>query len=198
MKTLFDNEILNQPTTKVVGVDCQVINFLPVADEKLILDACCGSRMFWFAKDNPNVLFIDKRNETLTAKDSSQKSGLRIIEVNPDILADFTEIPFEDEKFYMVVFDPPHLKTLGKTSWMSKKYGRLPDNWKGMLAKGFAECMRVLKPNGTLIFKWNESEIKASEILELIPFKPLFGHTTGRQAKTIWMAFMKTDRQKYL
>ena len=53
------------------------------------------------------------------------------------------------------------------------------------------ECMRVLKPNGTLIFKWNESEIKASDVLSVIPFKPLFGHTTGRQSKTIWMCFMK-------
>ena len=49
----------------------------------------------------------------------------------------------------------------------------------------------MLKPNGTLIFKWNETEIKTSKILSLIPYKPLFGHTTGRQAKTIWMAFMK-------
>lgn len=26
--------------------------------EKEILDATCGSRMFWFDKDNPNVVFI--------------------------------------------------------------------------------------------------------------------------------------------
>jgi len=79
-----------------------------------ILDACCGSRMFWFDKQNPNVLFIDKRSETVEAKDSSQKSSLRTIEVKPDLIADFTDMPFEDEKFAMVVFDPPHLKTLGK------------------------------------------------------------------------------------
>ena len=36
---------------------------------KLILDACCGSRMFWFDKYNPLALFVDKRSETLTAKD---------------------------------------------------------------------------------------------------------------------------------
>lgn len=36
---------------------------------KIILDACCGSRMFWFDKHNPNTLFIDKRSETITAKD---------------------------------------------------------------------------------------------------------------------------------
>jgi SAM-dependent methyltransferase len=156
-----------------------------------ILDACCGSRMFWFDKNNPNCLFIDKRSETVEVKDSSQKSGLRTIEVKPDLIADFTEMPFEDESFAMVVFDPPHLKTLGQNSWMAKKYGRLPKDWEFMIAKGFDECMRVLKPQGTLIFKWNEHEIKSRQVLDLIPYKPLFGHTSGKQAKTIWMAFMK-------
>lgn len=160
---------------------------------KKILDACCGSKMFWFDKQNNDVLFIDKRRETVTAKDSSNKKGIRVIDVNPDVVADFTEMPFEDESFYMVVFDPPHLKTLGETSWMAKKYGRLPHNWKEIISKGFDECMRVLKPNGTLIFKWNESEIMANEVLNIIPYKPLFGHTTGRQSKTIWMAFMKLN-----
>lgn len=159
-----------------------------LTEEKLILDACCGSRMFWFNKNNPDVLFIDKRSETVTAKD---RDKTRVIEVAPDVIADFTDLPMENESFFMVVFDPPHLKTLGKTSWMAKKYGRLENDWKEVIAKGFDECMRVLKPNGTLIFKWNESEISSKEVLSLIPYKPLFGHTTGRQSKTIWMAFMK-------
>ena len=133
---------------------------------KIILDACCGSRMFWFDKHNPNTLFVDKRCETVTAKD---RDKIRSIEVKPDIVADFTNLPFEDNSFYMVVFDPPHLKTLGETSWMAKKYGKLPTNWQEVIKAGFDECMRVLKPNGTLIFKWNESEIKAVEILSLIP-----------------------------
>lgn len=74
---------------------------------------------------------------------------------------------------------------------VAKKYGKLPKDWQSLIRDGFKECMRVLKPNGTLIFKWNESEIKAAEVLSVIPFKPLFGHTTGRQSKTIWMCFMK-------
>ncbi|MGT9596321.1 SAM-dependent methyltransferase, partial [Enterococcus faecalis] len=28
---------------------------------KKILDACCGSRLFWFDKQNEQVLFIDNR-----------------------------------------------------------------------------------------------------------------------------------------
>ena len=155
---------------------------------KLILDACCGSRMFWFNKHNPLALFVDKRSEIVTAND---RGKIRTIEIKPDIIADFTNLPFEDNSFYMVVFDPPHLKTLGETSWMAKKYGKLPKDWQSLIHDGFTECMRVLKPNGTLVFKWNESEIKAAEVLSVIPFKPLFGHTTGRQSKTIWMCFMK-------
>ena len=155
---------------------------------KEILDACCGSRMFWFDKHNPHVLYVDKRREVLTAKD---RDKIRTIEVNPDVVADFTHLPFNDNSFYMVVFDPPHLKNLGDTSWMAKKYGKLPQNWKEVIRKGFDECMRVLKPHGTLVFKWNENQIKVSEVLSLIPYEPLFGHTTGRQSKTIWMCFMK-------
>ena len=159
--------------------------------DKKILDACCGSRMFWFDKNNPDVLFIDIRSETVIAKDSSNKSGERVINIAPDIIGDFTDLPFDNNTFHMVVFDPPHLKTLGATSWMAKKYGKLNNDWQLVIAKGFDECMRVLKPNGSLIFKWNESEIKSSDVLSIIPYKHLFGHTTGRQAKTIWMAFMK-------
>lgn len=69
----------------------------------------------------------------------------------------------------MVVFDPPHLKTLGETSWMAKKYGKLPKDWQSLIHDGFTECMRVLKPNGTLVFKWNESEIKTVDVLSVIP-----------------------------
>lgn len=159
-----------------------------MSETKIVLDVCCGSRMFWFDKHNPLALFVDKRFETVTAKD---RDKIRTIEIKPDVIADFTNLPFENDSFYMVVFDPPHLKTLGETSWMAKKYGKLPINWKEVISKGFSECMRVLKPHGTLIFKWNESEIKASEVLSIISCKPLIGHTTGRQSKTIWMCFIK-------
>lgn len=38
---------------------------------------------------------------------------------------------------------------------MVKKYGKLEkDTWKQVLHDGFTECMRVLKPYETLIFKW--------------------------------------------
>ncbi|EAG8307912.1 SAM-dependent methyltransferase, partial [Listeria monocytogenes] len=87
------------------------------------------------------------------------------------------------------VFDPPHLVKVGDKSWLAKKYGKLDSaTWQEDIAKGFSECMRVLKPNGTLIFKWNEEQIKLSEILKVIDHEPLLGN---KRAKTHWLVFMK-------
>lgn len=36
--------------------------------KKPIIDVCCGSRMFWFDKDNPNVEFCDIRQEVANRK----------------------------------------------------------------------------------------------------------------------------------
>lgn len=104
-------------------------------------------------------------------------------------MGDFRNMPFDDDSFYMVVFDPPHLIRGGDNSWLVKKYGRLDkDNWMQDLQLGFDECMRVLKPNGTLIFKWNEEQIKLNDILKNIDYQPLFGN---KRSKTHWLVFMK-------
>ncbi|RYS23645.1 SAM-dependent methyltransferase, partial [Staphylococcus pseudintermedius] len=62
------------------------------------------------------------------------------------------------------------------------------ETWPEDLKQGFDECMRVLKPNGTLIFKWNEEQIKLSEVLKCFSQKPLLGN---KRSKTHWLVFMK-------
>ena len=149
---------------------------------KPILDACCGSKMFWFDKNHEDVLYMDNRQLSETLCDG------RALNVSPDVIADFRDMPFDDESFYLVVFDPPHLVRAGDNSWLAKKYGKLDELWPIDIRQGFNECMRVLKKNGTLIFKWNEDQVPLSEVLEAIDYKPLFGN---RRAKTHWLVFMK-------
>lgn len=159
--------------------------------DKPILDACCGGRMFYFNKQNPNVLFQDIREAETTLCDG------RKFEVKPDIQADFTNMPYPDNSFRMVVFDPPHLKYSGSkkepNGWQMLKYGALSPGWEDVIAKGFSECFRVLMPGGFLIFKWNETDIRVSEILKLTPEKPIFGHISGKRANTHWICFMKGE-----
>ena len=147
-----------------------------------VLDATCGSRMIWFNKKHPDAIYMDNRELSTTLCDG------RMLNVKPDVIADFRDMPFDDNTFYLVVFDPPHLLKAGENSWLAKKYGVLGDDWQNDIAQGFKECMRVLKPNGTLIFKWNEEQVKLKEVLSAIGHEPLFGN---RRSKTHWMVFMK-------
>jgi len=149
---------------------------------KKILDVCCGSRMFWFDKNHKDAVYMDIREIEDTLCD-----GRKLV-IKPDVIGDFRNIPYGDNLFRLVVFDPPHLVRAGKASWLRKKYGVLEESWPIDLKQGFSECMRVLAPDGVLIFKWNEDQIRLKQILDLIDFKPLFGNQRG---KTHWLVFMK-------
>ncbi len=155
--------------------------------EKFILDACCGGRMMWFDKKHPNTLYVDIRRENKGLIKERPN-----FEVQPDKIMDFRELELKDKSFKLVVWDPPHLKTLNKTSIMAKKFSSLrAQTYPRDLMKGFDECWRVLEDYGILIFKWNENEISQKEVLSFFKEKPLFGHTTGSKSKTKWFCFMK-------
>ena len=113
--------------------------------------------MFWFQKSRDDTVYMDNRELEDMLCDG------RKLEIKPDIVADFRSIPFSDNSFKLVVFDPPHLVRVGEKSWLAKKYGHLGSNWK-------------------------EEQIKLSEILKLTDIKPLFGN---KRAKTHWLVFIK-------
>ena len=163
-----------------------------IPNNKFILDACCGGRTIWFTKEHPNALYIDNRTEKKGLAPSSHHRGGYSFEVKPDQIMDFRSMDLPDNSFKLVVWDPPHLKTLKETSIFYKKYGCLnAETWQSDLRAGFNECWRVLEDYGVLIFKWNETEISQKEVLSKFKVKPLFGHTTGSKSKTRWFCFMK-------
>lgn len=158
---------------------------------KRILDACCGGRQFWFNKSHPETLYIDIRRES--------KGCLPIrpnFEVQPDKVMDFRDLgPIPDKQFKLIIWDPPHIKTLGETSIMRKKYGALnTETWVYDLGKGFDELWRVLDDYGTLVFKWNETEIPLKTVLKCFKQRPILGHPTAKSGKTIWILFFKSKR----
>lgn len=159
---------------------------------KRVLDPCCGSRMMWADKQHPDVVFGDRRSEVITVTDQSngRVGGTRTVRIEPDTLIDFRALPYPDGAFKHVVFDPPHLHTAGPRSWLAAKYGKLSENWREDLRQGFAECFRVLDKDGTLVFKWNETQVKVGEVLALTPHKPMYGHISGRKGLTHWLVFM--------
>lgn len=153
----------------------------------IVLDPASGSRMFYFDRNDERVTYGDIRDESHVLVDG------RALEIHPDVQLDFRDLPFPDASFYVVVFDPPHLNNVGVNAWMGKKYGILGTTWREDLQLGFAECFRVLRPNGVLIFKWNETQIPVRDVLALTPEKPLVGHRSGKTARTHWVTFIKPE-----
>ena len=183
---LFSQEPIAKPPTprRSGGAYCSA--------SPVILDACCGSRMFWFNREHPQAVYMDNRRESHELKDKSSAGGKRMLVIDPDLQADFTCLPFPDCSFSLVIFDPPHLVNNGKNGWLAKKYGKLGRDWREDIKAGFCECFRVLKPEGVLVFKWNETDIRVSEILRLSPVEPLIGHKSGKNMNTHWLLLMKS------
>tara|TARA_R100000654_G_scaffold8144_4_gene19311 strand:- start:692 stop:1186 length:495 start_codon:yes stop_codon:yes gene_type:complete len=142
--------------------------------EKFILDACCGGRHFWIDKDQKNTVFMDVRSVPKGAIELQPSWS-----VEPDVIASYCDMPFEDSTFRLVIWDIPH-KIKKDKGLITKKYGFLGDKWREELPKGFSEIMRVLKPQGVLIFKFNDLDIPFKEVLNLFPVMPIMGTPTKK------------------
>ena len=88
----------------------------------------------------------------------------------------------------LIIADPPYFQIV-KNKW--------DNNWENetdyltWCELWLKECFRVLKENGTLIFKWNEVKFPVKEILKLTDKKPLYGHKSGKKMQTHWICFIK-------
>ena len=155
--------------------------------------------MMWFDKQDDRCLFADCRQDVMKIDHLPAAQGRSAKAVKPDQLHDFRDMPYENQSFHHVVFDPPHVRNISMKSVTGFSYGSLDkETWRDDLRLGFAECFRVLKPHGTLIFKWNEVDIPLREVLALTPEKPLYGHRSGKKANTHWVAFIKQSEKNSL
>lgn len=164
--------------------------------DKFILDVCCGTKMMWFNKNHPNTIYVDIRKEEKGFIKEQPNS-----EIKPDIQASFTNLPFKDKSFKLIVCDPPHIIGRRITGIITRKYGCLnPETWQDDLSKGFKEMWRVLDNYGVLILKWNNINIPYKKVLSYILEEPLFMNVlAGEKAKgkknTYWFCFMKIPEE---
>ena len=159
--------------------------------DKLILDACCGGKHFWFDKNNPLTLFMDKRKVDKGAIPQQPNW-----ECNPDIIGesksgDKSAPDFKDNQFKLIVWDIPH-KLKPDKGLITMKYGSLGETWKEDTTQGFNELWRILDNHGILVFKYADLDIAVKEMLSLFPVDPLFGTKTKKGVNnTYWFCFMK-------
>lgn len=167
-----------------------------------ILDATAGFRMMHFNKNNPNVTYFDIRDDNKLAVDLQRVPNRKPWNPTiPTIQGDYRKLPFPNEHFDLIFFDPSHFLNLGKTGIYYVKYGKLDkDTWRNDLTLAVNELWRVLKPGHVLNFKWCTQDIPYKEVLKLFPVLPVAGQrTVGGQGsnrgkpRTYWFSFAKDD-----
>lgn len=122
----------------------RMLDFYPKTQPRRILDATVNAGRFWAGSRRPVVgLDLDPR-------------------YRPDVCADHTRMPFGDDCFDVVVYDPPHVPNQGRdrAKDFTTRFGLV---LKASPAQGYnfshlyppfvREAYRVLRPEGVLFCK---------------------------------------------
>ena len=165
-----------------------------MSSAKCVLDATTGGKHIWHEqmKDSDKVVFADQR--VVPAGEIKQQENWS---VNPDVQADYRNLPFKANTFDLICFDPPHRVSDGGMETISgiieTKYGCLhAETWQDDLQRAFAELWRVLKDGGVLTMKWNDAMRSSKDILNLLPETPLYGTNSAKPStETDWWVFHK-------
>jgi len=164
------------------------------ASVRTVLDATTGGKHIWHGdmKDSDRVVFVDRRS--VPAGEIEQQPNWS---VQPNIQADYRSLPFADNTFDLICFDPPHRVSDGGMETISgiieTKYGALhAESWQADLRDGFTELYRTLREGGVLTMKWNDAMRDDESVLNQLPETPLYGTNTAKQnTDTSWWVFHK-------
>jgi len=125
------------------------------SNNRMILDLTAGYRNIWreigYMGD---VLFLDMRYE-----------------VEPDVCGNNERLPFRDNIFDVVVYDPPHVIREEHETYFRTEFGKRYWAWKSVrdfvnnIKKVNVEAYRVTKPNGIMVFKWIDRYIPIDRVL---------------------------------
>jgi len=183
-----------------------------VKPEATILDATAGERSIWNTKDDPRILWIDIEPA---------------LDFTPDIIMDCTKTQFPDESISTIFFDPPHIwgdkpgenlyslrnlkeqkRFYEKRNFKAIPWGRQPyygsDKYQSkselllFIHKAQREFYRIIKKDGMLWVKWNETKLKMGKIVPffknwnlmlIFPISSPLQRLGDKQ--TYWLMFMK-------
>jgi len=173
----------------------------------MILDATAGNRTMWQTKAINQIIYIDMEKK---------------LTVKPMIFCCNTNTPFPDATFDSIFYDPPHFfndtgsfyAIPDKETFLQKwqGYGTIPryyggDKYKnqmqllGHIFRAQKEFSRILKLDGLIWLKWNESMIKLGTVMRLfedwIPLLTIpvrLSNPNRTQKQTYWVCLCKSKK----
>jgi hypothetical protein len=162
-------------------------------EEKIGYEATCGGRQWWHRNQKECQVFlygdirkIDKgvfENKYMPIDPKTGKKKTSNWCIEPEVDADYRNLRgFPSNHFHNVCWDPPHM-IKWTSGLISMKYGALEQgsgNYFDDLRRGFMELWRILAPNGTLVFKWNDISLPIHKVLSFFPIDYKYGITSNK------------------
>ena len=158
------------------------------------IDVTAGYRMMWKNKNPPNTIFMDKNKESVRP---------------PDIIAVWSKMPFRDNVFETVFFDPPHKlgRTTGRGIWATpsnKGYYGIDISKTKFRTETYHGTREFLRVANRLCLKWNDIELPIDRVLTLLPkaWKKVSHLIIDKELKTKtlthWVTFINIALQPQL
>jgi len=160
----------------------------------MILDVTVGARKIYHGWDKnlgDDLIGIDIRKGDFSIEDEHHWAKGEVI-IQPTVLADMKKLPFRDNVFDGVIFDPPHTEC-GLNSWLGRYYGSWTQKETIQTVRFVNdEFARVLKPRGLLVLKTMPRQFRLYETL-LKNFAFFLPITTFRARGSYGKQFRKTE-----
>lgn len=103
---------------------------------------------------------IDRRSGIFSHPPTKNMWGFLEIKIHPTIQADMRFLPIQNSCADLIIFDPPHVKSSRKESWLGRAYGMWSDAEKSQTLKAVnQEFVRVLRDKGFILVKILSNQI---------------------------------------
>jgi len=149
--------------------------------------------MMWRGRRPVDVVCMDKESA---------------LAVPPDVVAVWAALPFRDDVFSLVIFDPPHT-CRGETSIMSLQgstakssiswFGALPARWRETAHLFLAAQNEFRRVARRMIFKWNDTRYNLHRVLSCfylwrVVRKTMVKSTKKRGKSDTWWVVLKAKK----
>ncbi len=164
----------------------------------MILDMTSGCRAIWLEKEHSDCVYVDRRALIVPMHRRGDKLDESSLAWTPDVVADNAALPFRDNLFSLLVYDPPH-RGFTADSNMGRRYGSASlEEVRENIRAAAKEAHRVAMPGAHLAMKWNDIDISINIVLGMMftYWRALFGHSmSGEKANSVtrWVLLRRVD-----
>lgn len=148
---------------------------------------------------------LDRRQGTFSHEPTKNMWGFLEIKIQPTVKGDMKFLPFHSNIADLIIFDPPHVSSSKKQSWLARAYGVWTDKERAETLKVVdEEFNRVLQNSGFLLVKILSEQLSLYKTLlhNFVFFLPIYTFRRRgmfdkkKNRGAVWMLGRKKSKER--